>query len=220
MEEDFFKQPTPGQLVDVDPSTVFGASMSKSTKVWNQQSYHDSTRAHPDIDTYTDVDLKLSASTALLDFRSSRFACFSRGSRTLRLRRCVDSCRTGQRLRWSADDWGNWTMCAYLKIYWGYEIHMSLVNHWEHFNLIQRATLRFCIWWGSIWCHLSARWFNGWIAFVKTGRLGGEWYNCIQLHVRHLVIWSCDPGESQHFSNFLRKLWSFCRLVVDSTQPG
>lgn len=41
-----------------------------------------------------------------------------------------------------------------------------------------------------------------------------------QLHVQYLVIWSCDPGFSQHFSNFLRKLWSFWPLVVDSTEPG
>lgn len=125
-------------------------------------------------------DLKFSASMALLDsFRSSRFACFSRWSRTLRLRRCVDFRRTG----WSADDYGSWMTlrCAYLKVYWEHEVL------WYTYTYVSRESFRefqndpkgnfailYLFWWGSIWCHLSARWFNGWIAFVKTGRLAGE----------------------------------------------
>ena len=106
MEEDFFKKSTAGQLVDVvDMSTVLGASISLSL----QKCEINKASMIPQIFQelilililYTDVVLKCSASMALLDtFRSSRFACFSRGSRTLRLRRCVDFRRTG----WSADD--------------------------------------------------------------------------------------------------------------------
>ena len=101
-----FKKSTPGQLVDVvDTSTVLGASKSLSLQKCEinkasmiPQNFQELILI---LILFTDVDLKFSASMALSDtFRSSRFACFSRGSRTLRLRRCVDFRRTG----WSADD--------------------------------------------------------------------------------------------------------------------
>jgi len=105
MEEDFTKS-TPGKLVDVvDTSTVLGASISLSLQTCEINKATMIAQIFQELNLililYTDVDLKFSASMALLDtFRSSRFACFSRGSGTLRLRRCVDFRRTG----WSADD--------------------------------------------------------------------------------------------------------------------
>lgn len=106
MEEDFFTKSTSGQLVDVvDTSTVLEASISLSLQTCEIKKASMIPQIFQELILililYTDVDLKFSASMALSDtFRSSRFACFSRGSRTLRLRQCVDFRRTG----WSADD--------------------------------------------------------------------------------------------------------------------
>lgn len=132
-------------------------NISKSANVWNQQSYHDCTNfpgAQPDIDIVCWCRSKVFSINGTFGYFQEL---------EVRLLQSRERDIEAEAMRWfSSNRMECWWLgelddsevCIFegiLRI-WGiiYILGMSLVNHWENFKMIQRATLRFCICFGEV----------------------------------------------------------------------